>query len=101
MVEELEDNALLFKSIPASLSPRQREVLLGLIHGHGEKQIALKLNLSVHTVHVYVKGIYDHYDVHTRNELYSRCIVQLLRVYNLETRFNSINPVEAERLIVA
>ncbi len=84
MVEELEDHPVLYKSIPASLTRRQREVLLGLIHGRGERQIALELNISVHTVHIYIKGIYEHYCVHTRTELFSKFILRLLRVYTQE-----------------
>jgi len=91
MVEELNHNPLLFKSIPASLSRRQREVLLGLIEGNGEKQIATHLNISVHTVHIYIKGIYKHYCVHTRTELFSKCIVRLLQVYSLEAPDTSVS----------
>jgi DNA-binding NarL/FixJ family response regulator len=88
MMDEFENDALLQRSIPSGLTPRQRDVLLGLIHGQGEKQIARTMNLSIHTVHVYVKGVYDHYQVHTRTELFSKCILRLLRLYSGEKHFS-------------
>src|SRR5258706_1522611 len=81
---ELANHTRLGKSIPVGLTPRQRDVLLGLIHGRAEKQIASDLNISVHTVHIYIKGVYEHYHVHTRTELFSECIVRLLHIYELE-----------------
>ena len=51
------------------LSPRLEQVLSGLLHGDGEKQIAYSLSLSIHTVHCHVKKIYQTFDVHARSEL--------------------------------
>ena len=82
-MDDLENDTMFLRSIPASLTPRQRDVLLGLIHGRGEKQIAKALEISVHTVHVYMKRVYEQYGVHTRTELFSKCIFRLLRVYSL------------------
>lgn len=57
---------------PASaLSPRLREVLLFLLSGDSQKQIAYKLGLSAHTVHDHVKRLHRHFTVSSRGELLS------------------------------
>lgn len=64
--------------IPAQLldglSPRMRQTLDGLLAGDSEKQIAHKLALSKHTVHVYVKALYKGFGVCSRGELLARFI---------------------------
>jgi DNA-binding NarL/FixJ family response regulator len=95
MVDELTQHALLQDSIPDELTPRQRAVLFGLIQGKCEKQIAGSLGLSVHTVHIYIKGIYEEYGVHSRTELFSQCILRLLRVY--DQQLESQSPWYAEQ----
>jgi DNA-binding CsgD family transcriptional regulator len=55
------------------LSPRLREVLISLMEGDGEKQVALRLGISRHTVHDYVKSLHDRFGVRSRGELLSRC----------------------------
>ena len=82
-MDDLENDVMFLRSIPPSLTPRQRDVLLGLIHGQGEKQIAKTLEISVHTVHFYMKRVYEQYGVHSRTELFSKCIFRLLRVYSM------------------
>lgn len=59
---------------PASLSPRLREVLDGLLAGDGEKQIAYDLGLSRATVHEYVGQIYRRFGVRSRGELLARFV---------------------------
>ncbi len=54
------------------LSPRLEQTLRHLLSGASEKEVAKKLNLSRHTVHVYVKALYRHYRVTTRAELLAR-----------------------------
>ena len=56
------------------LSPRQQQTLKYLLAGDSEKQIAGKLALSRHTVHVYVKGLYRHFGASSRAELLSRWV---------------------------
>jgi DNA-binding CsgD family transcriptional regulator len=51
------------------LSPRQREVLAGLLEGHSEKQIAAQLQISGPTVHEHVTLLYRYFAVHSRGEL--------------------------------
>jgi DNA-binding CsgD family transcriptional regulator len=58
----------------ANLTPRQRETLDCLLAGHSEKQIALELGRSPHTVHIYVKAIYRAFNVNTRAELLARFV---------------------------
>jgi RNA polymerase sigma factor (sigma-70 family) len=52
-----------------TLPPRQRDVLDGLKAGLSEKDIAARLQISTHTVHVYVKALYRRFEVSTRAEL--------------------------------
>jgi len=54
------------------LSPRLTQTLSHLLDGDSEKEIAAKMELSRHTIHVYVKSIYRKYKVSTRAELMAR-----------------------------
>jgi len=54
------------------LSPRQEQTLRHLLDGNSEKQVARKLELSQHTVHVYVKALYRRFGVSSRAELLAR-----------------------------
>lgn len=54
---------------PLHLSPRERETLERLLKGCSEKQIALALSISKHTVHIYVKQLYRRFGVNSRSEL--------------------------------
>src|SRR5947209_6991182 len=56
------------------LPPRLRQTLEHLLQGDGEKQIAHKLGLSPHTVHVYVKSLHKRFNVSSRAELLARFI---------------------------
>ena len=56
------------------LRPRLRQTLERLLAGDSEKQIAIRLGLSRHTVHVYVKGLYRHFQVNSRGELLSKFV---------------------------
>ncbi|MGL6073896.1 MAG: response regulator transcription factor [Fimbriiglobus sp.] len=51
------------------LPPRLLQVLNALLEGDTERQIALKLNLSRHTVHEHVTRLYRRLEVHNRAEL--------------------------------
>ncbi len=48
-----------------TLSERERQVIDLLSHGHSEKQIADRLNISQHTVHTYIRRIYEKLQVHS------------------------------------
>jgi DNA-binding CsgD family transcriptional regulator len=55
------------------LPPRVRQVLVCLMEGDSEKQAALRLGISPHTVHDYVKQLHHRFGVSSRGELLSRC----------------------------
>ena len=54
------------------LVPRLEETRDGLLQGLSEKQIALKLGLSEHTVHHYVEDLYRRFGVSSRGEFMAR-----------------------------
>jgi DNA-binding CsgD family transcriptional regulator len=56
------------------LSPRMRQTLEALMAGDSEKQIAIKLKVSQHTVHVYVKKLYKRFGANSRGELLARFV---------------------------
>jgi DNA-binding CsgD family transcriptional regulator len=51
-----------------------RQTLEALVAGDSEKQIALKLRVSPHTVHVYVKQLYKRFGANSRGELLARFV---------------------------
>jgi len=55
-----------------TLPPRLKQTLDELLAGASEKQIALKLELSQHTVHNYVKALHRRFDVNSRGELLAK-----------------------------
>jgi DNA-binding CsgD family transcriptional regulator len=56
----------------AGLPPRLRQTLDGLVSGDSEKQIALRLQLSRHTIHNYVKALHRRYQANSRGELLAK-----------------------------
>lgn len=52
-----------------NMAPRLRQTLSMLLEGDAEKEIARKLGISRHTVHVYIKSLHKHFDVSSRSEL--------------------------------
>lgn len=56
------------------LTPRLRDTLRLLLTGLSEKQVADALQLSQHTVHGYVKELYQRMRVSSRAELLARCL---------------------------
>lgn len=59
---------------PSDLPARAREVLRCLLEGDSDKQAALRLGISRHTVNHYTKVIFDHFRVATRTELLARWV---------------------------
>lgn len=57
----------------SDLPPRVRQVLACLMEGDSEKQAALRLGISRHTVHDYVKQLHHRFEVCSRGELLARC----------------------------
>jgi DNA-binding CsgD family transcriptional regulator len=54
------------------LPPRLKQVLKRLLEGDNEKQAALRLGISPHTVHDYVKSLHLRFGVQSRGELLAR-----------------------------
>ena len=63
------------QDIQELLPDRQRQILEQLLSGDGEKQIARKLGLSIHTVHCYIRRLYRRLNVSSRSELFRACYV--------------------------
>jgi DNA-binding CsgD family transcriptional regulator len=57
---------------PASLSPRQREILQSVIRNRANKEIASKLNITVRTVKFHVSSLLNRFGVQNRTELARR-----------------------------
>lgn len=55
-----------------TLPPRLSQTLNELLAGSSEKQIAMKLQLSQHTIHNYVKALHQRFGVSSRGELLAR-----------------------------
>ena len=73
------DRAMAQRSLGApqdNLSPREREVLLMLLGGDSEKQIAGNLSRSINTVHTFVRQIYREFNVSSRGELMAQFVDQ-------------------------
>jgi DNA-binding CsgD family transcriptional regulator len=56
------------------LSRRQRDILVGLVQGDSEKQLALRLGISRHTVHDHLKTLHRRMEVSNRGELLGKCL---------------------------
>jgi DNA-binding CsgD family transcriptional regulator len=59
------------------LTARQQEVLIYLIQGKSEKEIANQLGLSSQTVHDHMKAVYLRCQVHSRPELTARVLLPI------------------------
>lgn len=57
---------------PATLSPRQREVLHSVLSNRANKEIACKLNITVRTVKFHISTLLSKFGVETRSELARR-----------------------------
>jgi len=60
------------KDPATALPPRLTQTLNELLSGSSEKQIALRLELSRHTIHNYVKALHQRFGVSSRGELLAR-----------------------------
>lgn len=58
------------------LSPREKDVLTGLVEGHPYKRIAADIGISIDTVRTHIKHIYEKLHVHSRSEAVVRAIRQ-------------------------
>lgn len=70
-------------AVPASLSPRQREILHSVICNRANKEIAAKLNITVRTVKFHISSLLAKFGVENRTEL-ARRAAGFLRSATLE-----------------
>jgi DNA-binding CsgD family transcriptional regulator len=61
----------------SDLPPRLNQTLTELLNGASEKQIAVKLKLSPHTIHNYVKALHHRFGVSSRGELLAKAGIAL------------------------
>ena len=61
-------------NLTAGLSKRMKDTLQHLLGGDSEKEVAIKLGLSQHTVHIHVKNLYKRLGVCSRAELMAKCL---------------------------
>jgi DNA-binding CsgD family transcriptional regulator len=74
---------------PASLSPRQREVLHSVLSNRANKEIACKLNITVRTVKFHISTLLSKFGVETRTEL-ARRAAGFMRPATLEEEATTI-----------
>jgi DNA-binding CsgD family transcriptional regulator len=70
---------------PATLSPRQKEILHSVICNHANKEIAARLNITVRTVKFHISSLLNRFGVQNRAEL-ARRAAGLLRPASLDGR---------------
>jgi DNA-binding CsgD family transcriptional regulator len=58
------------QALPTDLPPRLQSVVICLLSGDSDKEIARRLGLSVHTIHEYVTTLFRRLGVHSRAELF-------------------------------
>lgn len=59
---------------PSRLPPRVRQVLQCMLEGDSDKQIAVRMGISTHTVNQYTKFVFRHFSVSGRLELLARWV---------------------------
>ena len=59
----------------SKLTPRERQVLDFLAEGCLYKEVAAKLDISMHTVNTHIKKIYEKLHVHSRAEAVAKCVI--------------------------
>jgi DNA-binding CsgD family transcriptional regulator len=77
---------------PASLSPRQSEILHSVIRNRANKEIASTLNITVRTVKFHISSLLNKFDVNNRAEL-ARKAAGLLHQHNHDD-LSSQQPLE-------
>ncbi len=83
---------------PRRLSPRMLQTLELLLGGDAEKEVAYKLGVSPHTVHVYVKALYRSFGVNSRAELLAAVFAAVAADRHLGQQVE-IDPPDAELVI--
>jgi len=73
MLEEVSPKKI-SSPLTVGLSARMKDTLQHLLAGDSEKEVATKLKLSPHTVHIHVKNLYKRLNVCSRAELMAKCL---------------------------
>ncbi len=81
-VQKLATSAKPYQSIFDSfgksiLTDREQDVIQCILNGHSSKSLAQKLNISLSTVKIHRKHIYQKLDIKSQSELFSLCIQSL------------------------
>lgn len=56
------------------LTPREREIVLGLVEGASYKMLAGRLNVTVETIRTHIKNIYSKLHIHSKAEVISKSL---------------------------
>ena len=72
---------------PASLSPRQQEILHSILCNHANKEIASKLNITVRTVKFHISTLLTKFGAENRSELARRASGSLRTSMHVEDGF--------------
>lgn len=80
-----------------TLSPRIRQTLGMLLAGASEKQIALRMQISRHTVHGYVKTLHKRLEVSSRGELLAKCLGSFSEISDVVYEEHRIGEAETTR----
>ena len=59
-------------AVMEGLTPRQRDVLAGIVRGLANKEIARELDIAEGTVKIHLAALFSHFDVRNRTELATR-----------------------------
>ncbi|MBP9902190.1 MAG: response regulator transcription factor [Verrucomicrobia bacterium] len=73
----------------AKLTDREEEILTKLTEGYHYKEIAGKLDISIHTVRNHIRSIYEKLHVHSRTEAVVKRLVTVAAVSIVNTADNS------------
>jgi DNA-binding CsgD family transcriptional regulator len=73
MLEEVSPKKLT-SGLTTGLSKRMKDTLQLLLSGDSEKEVATKLGISRHTVHIHIKNLYKRLGVCSRAELMAKCL---------------------------
>jgi DNA-binding CsgD family transcriptional regulator len=74
---------------PASLSPRQKEILHSILSNHANKEIASKLNITVRTVKFHISTLLEKFGAENRSELARRASGFLRSTIHLDDGFQN------------
>jgi DNA-binding NarL/FixJ family response regulator len=57
------------------LSPKQREVALGLAKGSSNREIAAAMGVSINTVGYHIKQLFQRLDSHDRQQMIAKILI--------------------------